>query len=293
MAEAAQRYGIVIRDRAGVVAFYGEDPSPLATQSLSSDLRQEVPRSAAGELPLALPPGPAPRSSRPGKLAWTPWSRHRAGVTPFSWRRQIARRSPSRGRFAAAGARADRLRRREQPSRSAAAGPTHITARPGLLPEELLESAPSGPAPIDPRSAAMVNGLVSEVNSELARHYGPWINTKEYSVPVYTVGPNQPTESKSRWTAPPGPAEGSRRRSDPAGRRPAAGTDQNMVDLAAGHRPDVGVLADAASPGRWHAGAAGAMHHVSTNPGPTPRAPGRVPSDGGARPQPACHCWAG
>ena len=31
MAEAAQRYGIVIRDRAGVVAFYGEDPSRLAT----------------------------------------------------------------------------------------------------------------------------------------------------------------------------------------------------------------------------------------------------------------------
>ena len=27
MAEAAQRYGMVIRDRAGVVAFYGEDPS--------------------------------------------------------------------------------------------------------------------------------------------------------------------------------------------------------------------------------------------------------------------------
>ena len=29
MAEAAQRYGIVIRDRAGVVAFYGEDPARL------------------------------------------------------------------------------------------------------------------------------------------------------------------------------------------------------------------------------------------------------------------------
>ncbi len=28
MAEAAQRYGIVIRDRSGVVAFYAQDPKP-------------------------------------------------------------------------------------------------------------------------------------------------------------------------------------------------------------------------------------------------------------------------
>ena len=29
MAEAAQHYGIVVRDRSGVVAFYAEDPSPM------------------------------------------------------------------------------------------------------------------------------------------------------------------------------------------------------------------------------------------------------------------------
>ncbi len=29
IAEAAQRYGIVVQDRSGVVAFYAEDPSPM------------------------------------------------------------------------------------------------------------------------------------------------------------------------------------------------------------------------------------------------------------------------
>jgi hypothetical protein len=28
IARAAQRYGIILRDRAGAVAFYGEDPTP-------------------------------------------------------------------------------------------------------------------------------------------------------------------------------------------------------------------------------------------------------------------------
>jgi hypothetical protein len=31
LAEAAQRYGIVVRDQGGCVAFYGEDPTPLGT----------------------------------------------------------------------------------------------------------------------------------------------------------------------------------------------------------------------------------------------------------------------
>jgi hypothetical protein len=31
MAEAAQRYGIIVRDRAGVITFAAEDPTPLAT----------------------------------------------------------------------------------------------------------------------------------------------------------------------------------------------------------------------------------------------------------------------
>ena len=31
MAEAAQRYGIVVRDQSGVVAFAGEDPTPTGS----------------------------------------------------------------------------------------------------------------------------------------------------------------------------------------------------------------------------------------------------------------------
>ena len=38
----------------------------------------------------------------------------------------------------------------------------------------------------------MVRGLVDEVRAELARNYGPWINTSQYSTPLYTVSRRQP-----------------------------------------------------------------------------------------------------
>ena len=41
LAEAAQRYGIVIRDRAGVVALYGEDPTPSGADTWSETYRRQ------------------------------------------------------------------------------------------------------------------------------------------------------------------------------------------------------------------------------------------------------------
>ena len=64
MAEAAQRYGIVIRDRAGCGRLLRRGSRSQREQSLPEDLRQPVPGPAAVEVPLALPSGAEARSSR-------------------------------------------------------------------------------------------------------------------------------------------------------------------------------------------------------------------------------------
>lgn len=51
---------------------------------------------------------------------------------------------------------------------------------------------PSG-AQLDPGSSRMVKALGATVEGEQAAATGPWINTTRYSVPIYTVGANQPT----------------------------------------------------------------------------------------------------
>jgi hypothetical protein len=48
-------------------------------------------------------------------------------------------------------------------------------------------------APLEPGSARMVSHLRSQVAEEQAGAWGPWISTTSYSVPIYTVGPDQPT----------------------------------------------------------------------------------------------------
>ncbi|MGA8338790.1 MAG: hypothetical protein WB761_28910, partial [Solirubrobacteraceae bacterium] len=44
-------------------------------------------------------------------------------------------------------------------------------------------------APLDPNSQAYVNELLRQVQT-----YGTWMDTYQYSVPVYVVGPNQATQ---------------------------------------------------------------------------------------------------
>jgi hypothetical protein len=91
---------------------------------------------------------------------------------------------------------------------------------------------PAAPAsPLEPGSKAAVGELVGEVHAELADHSGPWINTTQYSVPIYTVAADQPElpvrlispdaapALRSAWSAVP----------LPAGARPASGTDGHLV----------------------------------------------------------------
>ena len=113
----------------------------------------------------------------------------------------------------------------------------------------------------------MVGGLVGEVQSELTRHFGPWINTRQYSTPVYTVGAHQPTMRVILDRDLPDLQEAISSVPIPPGAKPAAGSDRHMVVW----QPDTDRMWEfwrmRRKGGHWHAGAAGAMRHVSTNPG--------------------------
>jgi len=113
----------------------------------------------------------------------------------------------------------------------------------------------------------MVGGLVGEVKSELTHHFGPWINTRQYSTPVYTVGAHQPTVGVILDRDLPDLQQAISAVPIPPGARPAAGSDRHMVIW----QPDTDRMWEfwrmRREGGHWHAGAAGAMRHVSSSPG--------------------------
>jgi hypothetical protein len=118
-------------------------------------------------------------------------------------------------------------------------------ARPAVGPAQAVELpppsrffAPGSPwnqplptsAPIDPRSAPIVNQLNREISREQLAGEGPTINTLSYSVPIYTVPVEQPTVTvrltapgastlRSSWAQVPLPAEA----------HPANGSDGHLV----------------------------------------------------------------
>ncbi len=66
------------------------------------------------------------------------------------------------------------------------------------------------------------------INTSLANRTGPWINTTQYSTPVYTVAANQPTVPVIMdYNNPLAPAMGAV--PIPANALPAAGTDEEMT----------------------------------------------------------------
>ena len=121
-------------------------------------------------------------------------------------------------------------------------------------------------APVASDSAAYVAQLNSQVS-----HYGSWINTYQYSVPVYKVSDTQPTVPVTLDTS-----GGSAQQLAvdfragvpiPNGAKPASGTDQSMVVWQPGrdrlwefwHAQQVG--------GAWHARWGGKLTDVSHSPG--------------------------
>jgi hypothetical protein len=120
-------------------------------------------------------------------------------------------------------------------------------------------------AQLDPNSATYVSELLQQVS-----HYGPWFNTSQYSVPVYTVGPNQPTvpvaldpaagnqpDLVRDWSAVPVPSNA----------QPASGSDGSLVVW----QPSTDKMWEfwqmRREGGSWHARWGGYMGSVSQNPG--------------------------
>jgi hypothetical protein len=124
-------------------------------------------------------------------------------------------------------------------------------------------------AAIDRSSPELISALAGEA-AELERdNRGPWINTRSWSVPIYTVGRSQPRVrvrlqggASSRalqraWDAVPLPPDA----------QPAGGTDQHLVVW----QPSTNRLWEfwrlVHGPSGWHAAWGGAMRNVSRSPG--------------------------
>jgi hypothetical protein len=136
-------------------------------------------------------------------------------------------------------------------------------------PQSFWNTPPPTSAPLDPNSKALVARLQGEVETELAAGNGPWINTTDYSVPVYRVGADEPTQHvhltsrfaaqplRSAWRAVPLPANA----------RPSEGSDHALVVW----QPQTDRLWEfwrlQHEPTGWTAAWGGAMEAVSSNPG--------------------------
>lgn len=128
-------------------------------------------------------------------------------------------------------------------------------------------------APLSPQSSALVQRLQATI-----RRYGSWINTVEWSTPVYTVGPDQPTVSvaldqptgahlplRQAFTAVPIPPEA----------RPSVDRDAHMVIL----QPSTDRMWEFWGARKtlidgWHARFGGMMNSVSQDEGYFPSSPG-------------------
>jgi hypothetical protein len=124
-------------------------------------------------------------------------------------------------------------------------------------------------AALDPNSSQLVATFDAEVAQELQDESGPWINTTDYSVPIYTVPADQPTvrvRLVSRFLAPALQRAWNRVPLPPTA-QPAAGTDSVLVIW----QPSTDRLWEfwrlAHEPSGWQASWGGAMRDVSSNPG--------------------------
>jgi hypothetical protein len=123
-------------------------------------------------------------------------------------------------------------------------------------------------APLDPSSAEVVGAFDALIASEEQAKNGPWINTTEYSIPVYTVPAGQPTVSvklggasnaglSAAWSAVPLPPTAT----------PAAGTDGDLFiwQPSTDRLWEFWRLVHGAE--GWQASWGGAMQNVLSSPG--------------------------
>jgi outer membrane biosynthesis protein TonB len=166
----------------------------------------------------------------------------------------------------------------EEPKKEEAKKESH--EQPPL--EEAAESAPfrffaptsfwnerlTASTPVDPNSAAIVSALSELETSEQAAKKGPTINTKEWSVPIYTVPSGQPTVRvtlvnhvnsalQAAWSAVPLPSNA----------QPAAGSDEHLVVWQPSTNKMWEFWGLEKPKGIWQASWGGAMENVTTDKG--------------------------
>ena len=122
-------------------------------------------------------------------------------------------------------------------------------------------------APRDPNSAALVQTLVSLVQADQQAHRGPWINTDQYSVPVYTVGKNQPTVHVTLDHPEPALQRAVEQVPIPPGATAAAGTDGHLAIWQPARDTLWEFWKARPAKGGWAAAWGGRMEHVSRGPG--------------------------
>jgi hypothetical protein len=117
-------------------------------------------------------------------------------------------------------------------------------------------------APLASNSSALVGELQRQVTQ-----YGPWINTYQYSVPVYTVPAGQPTVHVTLDQNVPAVQAGFNAVPIPPNAQAAAGSDQHMVVWQPSSDTMWEFWKMNLQSNGWHARWGGTMYNVSTNPG--------------------------
>jgi len=138
----------------------------------------------------------------------------------------------------------------------------------GLFAASSVWNAPlSADAPLDSSSAQLVARLIALVKADQARKAGPWINTNEFSTPVYTVPADQPMVRVKLDKSEPALQAAFAAVPIPPSARPAAGTDKHMVISQPSRDRMWEFWLTERRPDGWHATWGGAMQDVSTNAG--------------------------
>lgn len=147
--------------------------------------------------------------------------------------------------------------------------PSKATSFRFFSPQSFWNTPLTHQAPLDTSSTPLVDTFAKEIGRELEAGNGPWINTTDYSVPIYTVPKSQPTVRVRLSSAFSAPALQSAWRDVPLPphARPAEGSDRSLVIW----QPHSDRLWEfwrlRRTPAGWEAAWGGAIRKASSNAG--------------------------
>jgi hypothetical protein len=124
-------------------------------------------------------------------------------------------------------------------------------------------------APLDPDSAALTDAFAAVIARERKAGTGPWINTTDYGVPIYTVPADQPTvrvQLASSFSAPALQSAWNEVPMPPA-TAPSSGSDRTLVLWQPSRDRMWEFWKLTQGSGGWQASWGGAMQEVSSNQG--------------------------